>query len=82
MRSSAAFQLSRVGWRSVVSVRAPVVLFLFSSICSISAASEVLALSVTKEDGEYVVMIVAVVNAPEDYIYQVTAVPLTDTKKA
>ena len=54
-----------------MSVRAPVVLFLFSSICSISAASEVLALSVTKEDGEYVVMIVAVVNAPEDYIYQV-----------
>lgn len=71
MRSSAAFQLCRVGWMPVVSVCAPVVLFLFSSICSISVASEVLELSVTKEDGEYVVMIVAVVNAPEDYVYQV-----------
>ena len=71
MRSSAAFQLCRVGWRPVVSVFAPVVLFLFSSICSISATGEVLELSVTKEDGEYVVMIVAVVDAPEDYVYLV-----------
>ena len=77
MRLSVAFQISQAKWwllpisRSVVRVCATVALFLFSFIYLISATGEVLETSVTKEDGEYVVLIVAVIDAPEDYVYRV-----------
>jgi hypothetical protein len=76
MRTSVAFKPCQQGDRLADKVHIPAFLLLFSLVCGTSAAGEVLELSVTKEDGEYVLLIAAVVNAPENYVFQV----LTDYK--
>jgi uncharacterized membrane protein len=71
MRSLAELQRRRARRNQLARVKDTLILCLFSSYCSVSAAGEVLDLSVTADDGEYEVKIVAVVDAPEDYVYRV-----------
>jgi uncharacterized protein YndB with AHSA1/START domain len=52
-------------------MKGTLLLCLFSSYSSICVAGELLDLSVAADDGEYAVKIVAVVDAPEDYVYRV-----------
>jgi hypothetical protein len=63
----------------VIRMCALLTMLLFSSI---SLADEIEELSVTKAGGVYSLKVVSVFDAPADYVYKVTAVPLTERKKA
>ena len=81
MDMSEIFRISHAGegifslWRPVVEISTLIALFLF---CSVSTAGEVLELSVAEADKEYTVRVVAVLDAPADYIYDV----ITDFRHA
>jgi len=71
MRSLAELQRRRARRNQSARVKGTLILCLFSCYCSVCAAGEVLDLSVSADDGKYEVKIVAVVDAPEDYVYRV-----------
>ncbi len=55
-------------WKAVVRASIALAMLLF---CTVSAAGEILELSVSEAHGEYKVRLVALLDAPEQYIYDV-----------
>jgi hypothetical protein len=71
MRPLATMQRCRIRSRPLARVVGIVIRCLFCCFCASATAGEILELSVTEEDGEYTVVVVAVVDVPEDYVYRV-----------